>query len=68
MSKVSLALLKQRSAAVESCVSEIENMSINKYGEQTEVAEGLRNNWDLLYSMVLDLHENIQDFMGEVKE
>lgn len=68
MSKVSLKLLQQRSAAVESCVNDIESISLNEYGEHTEEAEDLRNNWDLLYSMILDLHENLQDFIGEIEE
>lgn len=67
MSKVSLALLKQRSAAVESCVDNIECAYSSYYGDNEEVEE-LRNNWDLLYTMILDLHENLQDFIGEIEE
>lgn len=65
MSKVSLNLLKQRSAAVESCVQSIEYTNSENKNEEVE---DLRNNWDLLYTMILDLHENLQDFIGEIEE
>lgn len=68
MSKVSLKILQQRSAAVESCVQSVELICLNQYGETSEEAEDLRNNWDLLYTMILDLHENLQSFMGEIEE
>ena len=65
MSKVSLKLLQQRSASVESCVQSVE-FSAND--NQSDEVDELRNNWDLLYTMILDLHENLQDFFGEIEE
>lgn len=64
MSKVSLRLLEQRASAVESCVSSLEFSG--RY--QDDEIEYLRDNWDLLYTMILDMHENIQDFLGEIEE
>lgn len=64
MSKVSLKVLEQRAAAVESCVRDIE-FSAND--NQSDEVDELRNNWDWFYSMFLDLHENVQDFFGEVE-
>lgn len=68
MNKVSMSLLVQRSAAIESCVNDIEMCLLNEYGEESEEAEMLRNNWDTLYDMILDLHENLVDFMGGIEE
>lgn len=65
MSKISLKVLEQRAAAVESCVRDIE-FSAND--NQSDEVDELRNNWDWFYTMFLDLHENIQDFIGEVEE
>lgn len=68
MNKVSMSLLVQRSAAIESCVNDIEMCLLNEFGEESEEAEMLRNNWDILYDMILDLHENLVDFMGGIEE
>lgn len=68
MNKVSMSLLVQRSAAIESCVNDIEMCLLNEFGEESEEAEMLRNNWDTLYDMILDLHENLVDFMGGIEE
>ena len=67
MSKVSMELLKQHAAAVESCIQDAEPYLINEYGEPLELADELRNNWDLLYSEILDLHELLVDFTGEIE-
>lgn len=67
MSKVSLSVLNQKAAAVNSCVSNVESTSLNKYEETSETAEDLRNSWDEFYSMFLDLHENLKDFISEVE-
>ena len=67
MSKVSMELLKQHAAAVESCIQDSEPYLINEYGEPLELADELRNNWDLLYSEILDLHELLVDFTGEIE-
>ena len=67
MSKVSMELLKQHAAAVESCIQDAEPYLINEYGEPLELADELRNNWDLLYSEILDLYELLVDFTGEIE-
>ena len=67
MSKVYLGNLKQHAAAVEGCIQDIESVSLNEYGEATEESEDLRNNWDLLYTELLDLIESLDDFLGEVE-
>lgn len=65
MSKVSLNVFLQELAAVESCVCSIENAF--GYSDSNEEVEELRENWDRLYSTALDLHENTQDFIGEIE-
>ena len=67
MSKVSVELLKQHASAVQSCIEDAEPYLINEYGEPLEIADELRNNWDLLYSEILDLHELLVDFTGEIE-
>ena len=67
MSKIYLENLKQHVASVESCIQDAEPYLINEYGEPLELAEELRNNWDLLYSEILDLHELLVDFTGEIE-
>ena len=67
MSKVSVELLKQRASAVQSCIEDAEPYLINEYGEPLEIADELRNNWDLAYSEILDLIELISDFKGEIE-
>lgn len=68
MSRVNLNYLKQKATAVESCVKDIENSCLNEYGEETEAAEDLRNNWDELYSVILDIHEILTDLVEEVEK
>ena len=67
MSKVSMELLKQHASAVQSCIEDAEPYLINEYGEPLEIADELRNNWDLLYSEILDLYELLVDFTGEIE-
>ena len=67
MSKIYLSNLKQHVASVESCIQDAEPYLINEYGEPLELADELRNNWDLLYSEILDLYELLVDFTGEIK-
>ena len=67
MSKVSVELLKQRASAVQSCIEDAEPYLINEYGEPLEIADELRNNWDLAYSEILDLIEILTDFTGEIE-
>ena len=68
MSKVSVELLKQRASAVQSCIEDAEPYLINEYGEPLELADELRNNWDLAYSEILDLIEILTDFTGEIEQ
>ena len=67
MSKVSMELLKQHASAVQSCIEHAEPYLINEYGEPLDIADELRNNWDLLYSEMLDLYELLVDFTGEIE-
>ena len=67
MSKVSVELLKQHASAVQSCIEDAEPYLINEYGEPLEIAEELRNNWDLAYSEILDLIELLSYFKGEIE-
>ena len=67
MSKIYLGNLKQHVAAVQSCIQDAEPYLINEYGEPLEIADELRNNWDLLYSEILDLYELLVDFTGEIE-
>ena len=67
MSRICLGNLKRHAAAVESCIQDVEPYLLNKYGEASEKSEELRNNWDLLYSEILDLHELLVDFTGEIE-
>ena len=64
MSKVSLNVFLQELAAVESCVQSVEYLSLETNSE----VEELRNNWDKLYTSILDLHENLVDFIGEIEK
>lgn len=64
MSKVSLKVLQQEAATVESCVQSVEYLSLETNSE----VEELRNNWDKLYTSILDLHENLVDFIGEIEK
>lgn len=68
MSRICLENLKQHAAAVESCIQECEPYITNEYGETKECCDDLRNNWDLLYSEILDLHELLADFTGEIEQ
>ena len=67
MSKIYLENLKQHVASVESCIQDAEPYLLNEYGEPREVADELRNSWDLLYSEILDLYELLVDFTGEIE-
>ena len=67
MSKVSMELLKQHASSVQSCIEDAEPYLINEDGEPLEIADELRNNWDLLYSEILDLYELLVDFTGEIE-
>ena len=67
MSKIYLENLKQHVASVESCIQDAEPYLINEYGEPLEIAEELRNNWDLAYSEILDLIELLSYFKGEIE-
>ena len=67
MSKVSMELLKQHASSVQSCIEDAEPYLINEYGEPLEIADELRNNWDLAYSEILDLIELLVDFTGEIE-
>ena len=67
MSKIYLGNLKQHVAAVEGCIQDSENYLLDEYGEPLEIADELRNNWDLAYSEILDLIELLVDFTGEVE-
>ena len=65
MSKVSLKLLEQKAAAMESCVKDVEYAVATE--KQQDAAEELRDNWDLLYTAILDVHETLQDLLGEIE-
>ena len=67
MSKIYLENLKQHVASVESCIQDAEPYLINEYGEPLDIVDELRNNWDLLYSEILDLYELLVDFTGEIE-
>ena len=67
MSKIYIENLKQHVASVESCIQDAEPYLLNEYGEPLELADELRNNWDLLYSEILDLYELLVDFTGEIE-
>ena len=67
MSKIYIENLKQHVASVESCIQDAEPYLINEYGEPLDIADELRNNWDLLYSEILDLYELLVDFTGEIE-
>ena len=67
MSKVSVELLKQHASAVQSCIEDAEPYLINEYGEPLDIADELRNNWDLAYSEILDLIELLSYFKGEIE-
>ena len=67
MNKIYLENLKQHVASVESCIQDAEPYLLNEYGEPLEIADELRNNWDLLYSEILDLYELLVDFTGEIE-
>ena len=67
MSKVSMELLKQHASSVQSCIEDVDPYLINEYGEPLDIADELRNNWDLLYSEILDLYELLVDFTGEIE-
>ena len=67
MSRICLGNLKQHAAAVESCIQDVEPYLLIEYGEPLEIADELRNNWDLAYSEILDLIELLVDFTGEIE-
>ena len=67
MSRICLGNLKQHAASVESCIQDSENYLLDEYGEPLELADELRNNWDLAYSEILDLIELLVDFTGEIE-
>ena len=67
MSKIYLENLKQHVASVESCIQAAEPYLINEYGEPLEIADELRNHWDLTYSEILDLIELLTSFKGEIE-
>ena len=65
MSKVSLKILEQKAASVESCVKDVEYAAATE--KQQDIAEELRGNWDLLYTTLLDFHEILCDLLGEIE-
>ena len=67
MSRICLGNLKQHAAAVESCIQDAEPYLLNDCGESLEIADELRNNWDLAYSEILDLIELLSYFKGEIE-
>ena len=67
MSRICLGNLKQHASAVQSCIEDAEPYLINEYGEPLEIADELRNNWDLAYSEILDLIELLTSFKGEIE-
>ena len=66
MSKVSLKILEQKAASVESCVKDVEYAATTE--KQQDIAEELRCNWDLLYTTLLDFHEILVDLLGEIEK
>ena len=67
MSKIYLENLKQHVASVESCIQDAEPYLLNEYGEPLELADELRNNWDLAYSEKLDLIEQLTSVKREIE-
>ena len=67
MSKIYLENLKQDVASVESGIQDSEPYLLDEYGEPVELADELRNNWDLAYSEILDLIELLTSFKGEIE-
>lgn len=51
---------------MESCVKDVEYAVATE--KQQDVAEELRNNWDLCHTTILDLCETLQDLLGEIEE
>ena len=65
MARVSLAILKQRAAAVDSSV-QVAIDYLNKNNE--EEATFLSNNWEQLYSMILDVTETLDCVLSDVEK
>ena len=68
MSKISLTLLSQQAAAVNSCIDAVSNVCLNKYGEEREESEELRNNWDVLYTNILEIKETLENVLGDIEK
>lgn len=64
MSKVNLNKLAEKAATVEDCISNIEYAV---YDSQIDIVQELRHSWDLLYTLLLDLHEILCDLLGEIE-
>jgi hypothetical protein len=64
MARVSLAELKRRSAVVGSLVKDVSNCRI----PNEEDLDALRNEYDLLYTMVLDVIETLDVVISDVEK
>lgn len=65
MAKVSLKVLKQRAAAVDSSV-QVALDYLNQFNE--EEATFLSNNWEQFYSMILDVDEALDCILSNVEK
>lgn len=65
MARVSLEILKQRAAAVNSSVQTALDY-LNQTNE--EEATFLSNNWEQLYSMILDVSETLDVVLSDVEK
>jgi hypothetical protein len=64
MARVSLRELKRRSAVVSSLVKDVSNCRI----PNEEDLESLSNEYDLLYSMILDVIETLDYVLSDVEK
>jgi hypothetical protein len=64
MARVSLRELKRRSAVVSSLVKDVSNCRI----PNEEDLESLSNEYDLLYSMILDVAETLDCVLSDVEK
>ncbi|NFR85368.1 MULTISPECIES: hypothetical protein [unclassified Clostridium] len=60
---VSLKMLKQKSAIVSSLVEDVRNQL-----PDNDVAENLDNNYDELYSMILDVIETLDGVISDIEK
>ncbi|MBN1046216.1 hypothetical protein DVW08_12775 [Clostridium botulinum] len=60
---VSLKMLKQKSAIVSSLVEDVRNQL-----PDNDVAEDLDNNYDELYSMILDVIETLDGVISDIEK